>query len=387
MVLKEGFELVKNTLTGCEFELCPVITTGNAEIRGDAAQPSQRPCGITRDWSSWTRTVEKVMAKPKLTGPRPEWLKVRIRENVGFDRVNEMVKGLSLHTVCQEAHCPNIFECWSEGTATFMILGDICTRHCGFCAVGKGKPLALDSDEPRHVGEAVRELAVKHAVVTSVNRDELPDGGARHFAQTIYWIRRLNPGTRVEVLIPDFCGNEAALNIILDAQPDVLNHNTETVPRLYKHVRPDAKYKQSLELLRRAHARKREHPLLTKSGLMVGLGETTDELLQTFQDIAETGCDILTVGQYLSPTPKHIPIERYYSPEEFDDLKSKAIGMGFRYVEAGPLVRSSYHAGRHTQGAEAGNRDYSNDPIFAEPRQLENTQRLVHLKGRVQPVD
>jgi lipoic acid synthetase len=327
------------------------------------------------------------MAKPKLTGPRPEWLKVRIRANYSFDLVTDLIKDLSLHTVCQEARCPNIFECWSEGTATFMILGDICTRHCGFCAVGKGKPALLDRDEPRHVGEAVRKLGVKHAVVTSVNRDELPDGGALHFAQTLHWIRRLNPQTRVEVLIPDFCGNEAALNIVLDAQPDVLNHNTETVARLYRHVRPDAKYEQSLDLLRRAHARKIDHPMLTKSGLMVGLGESVDELLKTFRDIAETGCDILTVGQYLAPTPKHIPIEKYYSPDEFEILKSEALTMGFRYVEAGPLVRSSYHAGRHTEGAGSNAQDYSNDPVFAGPTPPLEMQSLVQLKGRVQGGD
>ncbi len=321
------------------------------------------------------------MAKPKLTGPRPEWLKVRIRADETFDRVSRMVSDLSLHTVCQEARCPNIFECWGEGTATFMILGDICTRHCGFCAVGKGKPLPLDPEEPRHVGEAVRRLGVKHAVITSVNRDELPDGGSVHFARTIQGVRRLNPGTRVEVLIPDFCGNEEALDNILAARPDVLNHNTETVPRLYKRVRPDAKYAQTLGLLRRAHARKADYPLLTKSGLMVGLGETVDELLETFRDIASTGCDILTVGQYLSPTPKHIPIEKYYSPEEFARLRDEALKMGFRYVEAGPLVRSSYHAGRHTNGAEGtvDPNDYGADPIFSGEWAA---PPLVQLKGR-----
>jgi lipoic acid synthetase len=323
------------------------------------------------------------MAKPKLQGPRPEWLKVRIRANQEFDRVNDLIKDLSLHTVCQEARCPNIFECWAEGTATFMILGDICTRHCGFCAVGKGRPGTLDPDEPRHVGEAVKQLGVKHAVVTSVNRDELSDGGADHFAQTIRWIRRLNPGTRVEVLIPDFCGNENALNIVLESRPDVLNHNTETVARLYKKVRPDAKYEQSLELLRRADSRKQEYPLLTKSGVMVGLGEELGELLETFGDIAGTGCDILTVGQYLAPTPRHIPIEKYYSPDEFEYLKSKALGMGFRYVESGPLVRSSYHAGRHTRGAEAAP-DYGSDPIFSRDSDSIERQSLVQLKGRDQ---
>lgn len=325
------------------------------------------------------------MAKPKSIGPRPEWLKVRIYANHNFDRVNDMVKDLSLHTVCQEARCPNIFECWTEGTATFMILGDICTRHCGFCAVGKGKPVALDPDEPRHVGEAVRRLGVRHAVVTSVNRDELADGGASHFADTIRWIRRLNPRVRVEVLVPDFCGSEEALNTVLDARPDVLNHNTETVTRLYKRVRPDAKYEQSLDLLRRAHERKADYALLTKSGLMAGLGESIDELLQAFRDIAATGCDILTVGQYLAPTPKHIPIEKYYSPDEFEFLKEKAREMGFRYVEAGPLVRSSYHAGRHTGGGKIEDGDYGNDPVFEAGTGLSGFSTLVQLKGRAGP--
>ncbi|HSE98544.1 MAG TPA: lipoyl synthase [Blastocatellia bacterium] len=317
------------------------------------------------------------MAKPILTGPRPSWLKVRIRADESFERVNDLIQDLSLHTVCQEARCPNIFECWGEGTATFMILGDICTRHCGFCAVGKGKPRSLDPDEPRHVGEAVRRLGVRHAVITSVNRDELPDGGSLHFAETIRWVRRLNPGCRVEVLIPDFCGSQDALNTVLAARPDVLNHNTETVPRLYKRVRPDAKYEQSLELLRRAGHRKGEWHLLTKSGLMAGLGETLDELIQTFRDLSETGCDILTVGQYLSPTPKHIPIEKYYTPEEFELLKKEALAMGFRYVEAGPLVRSSYHAGRHTQGAEGEAADYSADPVFQDKCQPDYERRPI----------
>lgn len=317
------------------------------------------------------------MAKSKLTGPRPSWLKVRIRASENYDRVNNLIGDLSLHTVCQEARCPNIFECWAEGTATFMILGDVCTRHCGFCAVTKGKPRTIDPDEPRHVGEAVNKLGIRHAVVTSVNRDELPDGGASHFAATIWWIRRLNPGCRVEVLIPDFCGNQQALNAVLDARPDVLNHNTETVRRLYKRVRPDARYDQSMELLRRANARKSERPFLTKSGLMAGLGETEEELLEAFRDIRETGCDILTVGQYLSPTSRHIPIERYYTPEEFEGLRKEALVMGFRYVEAGPLVRSSYHAGRHTEGVAS---DYGADPMFTLP-----VGPFVQLMGRTEP--
>lgn len=321
------------------------------------------------------------MAKPKLTGPRPRWLKVRIRASETYNRVNNLIGDLSLHTVCQEARCPNIFECWAEGTATFMILGDVCTRHCGFCAVTKGKPIALDPEEPRHVGEAVRRLGIRHAVVTSVNRDELPDGGAAHFAATIRWIRQLNPGCRVEVLIPDFCGNEQALNVVLEAQPDVLNHNTETVRRLYRRVRPDAMYDQSLQLLARAHARKADWAFLTKSGLMVGLGETVEELLEAFSDIREAGCDILTVGQYLSPTARHIPIERYYTPEEFDYLRSEGLALGFQFVEAGPLVRSSYHAGRHTRGA--GDRpndsgfDDTGHPLIDLPGTL--TSPLVQL--------
>jgi lipoic acid synthetase len=319
------------------------------------------------------------MAKPKIKGPRPEWLKVRIRSGDTFNQVEGMVANLGLHTVCQEARCPNIFECWSEGTATFMILGDVCTRHCGFCAVGKGKPLPLDPDEPRHVGEAVKQLGLRHAVVTSVNRDELPDGGSAHFAETIHWIRRLNPTCRVEVLIPDFCGDEQALNTILAARPDVLNHNTETVTRLYKRVRPDARFEQSMELLHRANLRKSEWPFLTKSGLMVGLGEAIEELLETFRSIRETGCEILTVGQYLSPTPRHIPIERYYTPEEFADLRKQALGMGFRYVESGPLVRSSYHAGRHAAG---GGLDYGSDKIFKQTPEtpIASSAALPHVR-------
>ena len=306
------------------------------------------------------------MAQPKITGPRPEWLKIRIHTGEAFERVTRMITDLSLHTVCQEARCPNIFECWGEGTATFMILGDICTRHCGFCAVTKGRAGPLDVNEPRNVGEAVRRLGVRHAVVTSVNRDDLPDGGSRHFAETLSWIRRLNPGCRIESLIPDFCGNSEALDNVLGARPDVLNHNTETVPRLYKRVRPDAKYEQSMEVLRRSSACKTEWPLLTKSGLMVGLGESIGELVDTFRDIKETGCEILTVGQYLAPTPKHIPIERYYTPDEFAHLKAEAKALGFRFVEAGPLVRSSYHAGRHTGSEDNTDEAHSADSGFHE---------------------
>src|SRR5215472_8256368 len=286
------------------------------------------------------------MAKPKITGPRPDWLKVTIHTGDTFDRVNKMVAGLRLHTVCQEARCPNIFECWGEGTATFMILGDICTRRCGFCAVSKGKPRALDPEEPRHVGEAVRQLGLRHAVVTSVNRDELSDGGAGHFAETIYWIKRLSPLCRVEVLIPDFCGNRNSLESVLDARPDVLNHNTETVARLYRRVRPDADYQQSLTLLRRAADRRdRQQPqMLTKSGIMVGLGETFEEVVELMKDLRAVSCDIMTIGQYLQPHARRLPVERYVTPEEFDRWRDIGMALGFQHVQSSPLTRSSYHA-------------------------------------------
>jgi lipoic acid synthetase len=284
---------------------------------------------------------------------RPEWLRVRLATGDGYQEVKRMLRGLDLHTVCQEARCPNIWECWSDRTATFMILGDTCTRHCTFCAVGRAKEgLPLDPEEPRHVAEAIRELQLAHAVITSVNRDELPDGGASHFAETIRETRRLNPGCRIEVLIPDFCGDPKALRTVLDAEPDVLNHNTETVERLYPRVRPDADYRQSLRLLERAAEEKRRRPrLLTKSGLMLGLGETRPEILETLRDLRAAGVDIVTMGQYLSPTKKHLGVEKYWRPEEFDELRRDGLAMGFRFVESGPLVRSSYHARRHADGA------------------------------------
>ncbi len=287
---------------------------------------------------------------------RPEWLKVRLNTTGEYEEVRQMMRRLSLVTVCEEARCPNIHECWArERTATFMLLGDICTRHCGFCAVGKGRPGALDPEEPERVAEAARELGLSHAVVTSVNRDDLPDGGAAHFAGTIRAIRRRNPACTVEVLIPDFQGNAAALDAVLDAAPDILNHNVETVPRLYRRVRPDAKYPQSLALLARAaeHRGRRGLPMRTKSGLMVGLGESVAELLATLEDLRAAGCDIATVGQYLQPHEHRLPIERYYTPEEFAAIRERAEAMGFQRVEAGPLVRSSYHARRAFDGPAA----------------------------------
>ncbi len=281
-------------------------------------------------------------------GPKPPWLKIRITGDANFQSVRHMVEDLSLHTVCQEARCPNIFECFSNRTATFMILGDICTRHCGFCAVTKGAPRLTDPEEPLHVAEAVKKLGLQHAVITSVNRDDLDDGGSGHFVETINWVRKLNPECKIEVLIPDFQGNWEALDKVMQAAPDVLNHNTETVPRLYRRVRPDANYQQTMELIRRAGTyRTSSYPVLTKSGIMCGLGETMEELQEAVRDLREMGCDILTLGQYLRPTKSHLPVERFYSPEEFAELKQFGLEIGFRYVESGPLVRSSYHAHQH----------------------------------------
>jgi len=274
--------------------------------------------------------------------PKPEWLKVRAPGSDNYLRLRNIMRGLKLNTVCEDAHCPNIGECWHHGTATFMILGDICTRACSYCAVAHGKPTALDRDEPRRVAEAVQAMGLTYAVVTSVDRDDQADGGAGIFAETIRGIHRLMPDTRVEVLIPDFKGEAAPLHTVLDARPDVLNHNTETVPRLYRMARSGGKYTRTLELLDRARTYAPGIP--TKTGLMVGLGEQHDELVQVFRDLRGVGVSILTIGQYLRPSPAHTPMTRYYHPDEFGALKTAALALGFVHVEAGPLVRSSYHA-------------------------------------------
>ena len=279
---------------------------------------------------------------PNPAGPRPEWLRVRAPGGENFQHLKSLARGLGLHTVCESAHCPNIGECWHHRTATFMLLGEICTRRCGFCAVPKGRPKAIDYEEPRRVAEAVRTLGLRHAVVTSVNRDDDNLGGARVFAATIHAIRELAPDCAVEVLIPDFKGSEEALRIVLAAAPRILNHNTETVPSLYRFVRPGARFSRSVELLRNV---KRIAPhMITKTGLMLGLGESQSELLSTLQSLQATGCDILTLGQYLRPSRDHLPVKRLYSPTEFAELKRAGLAMGFRHVESGPLVRSSYHA-------------------------------------------
>jgi lipoic acid synthetase len=274
---------------------------------------------------------------------RPEWLKVKLPTGETYQWLKKMMRSKELHTVCEEARCPNMAECWSSGTATFMILGDTCTRSCGFCAVKTGRPGTVDPEEPGHVAEAVRLMGVKHAVITSVNRDELKDGGAAIFAETIRRTRLENPAVRVEVLIPDFKGNREALQMIIDAKPDILNHNTETVPSLYRKVRPQGRYQWTLDLLEEA----KRQGMTTKTGIMLGLGEEREELLRTMQDLVDRKVDILTLGQYLQPTKGHLAVDRFVPPSEFDELREIGLRIGFRYVESGPLVRSSYHAERH----------------------------------------
>lgn len=284
---------------------------------------------------------------PTLPGPRPEWLKIRVPAAAATAEVERLVRSKRLVTVCEEARCPNQHECWGlHRTATFMLLGDVCTRHCGFCNVGKGRPGTVDPDEPQRVAEAVADLGLAFAVVTSVNRDDLADGGASHFAATVRWIRSLVPGCGVEVLIPDFQGREADLRTVLAAGPDVLNHNVETVPNLYRRVRPDADYRQSMDLLARAARWREDHDpaLRTKSGIMLGLGETPKQVLALMTDWRSAGVDIVTLGQYLPPSPLHLPLERYVEPAEFDRYREAGLALGFRKVESAALVRSSYHA-------------------------------------------
>ena len=298
--------------------------------------------------------IESPLQFVKPREPKPEWLKVRAPGSANYLRLREIMRGLKLNTVCEDAHCPNIGECWHHGTATFMILGDICTRACAYCAVAHGKPTELDIDEPRRVAEAVQAMDLKYAVITSVDRDDLRDGGAGIFADTIRQIRALTPDTRVEVLIPDFKGEAGPLQTVLDAAPDVLNHNTETVPRLYRMARSGGKYTRTLELLDRS--RKYAPAIPTKTGLMVGLGEETDEVVDVFRDLREVGVSILTIGQYLRPSPDHAVMTRYYHPDEFSELKRIALGLGFVHVESGPLVRSSYHAHEQADAFDAASR-------------------------------
>ncbi|CAM3269983.1 lipoyl synthase [Paenibacillus lupini] len=290
---------------------------------------------------------------------KPDWLKIKLTTEGNYTEIKDMMRTKTLHTVCEEARCPNIYECWANRTATFMILGDICTRACRFCAVKTGLPTELDLQEPERVAEAAEQMGLRHCVVTSVARDDLADGGAAIFAGTIRAIRERMPFCRVEVLIPDFMGNSDALQVVMDAKPDILNHNIETVERMSNRVRAKAKYRRSLELLRRAKEMNPKIP--TKSSIMLGVGETYEEVLQAMDDLRAVDCNILTLGQYLQPTPNHMPIERYVHPDEFKSLKEEGYKRGFRHVESGPLVRSSYHAHEQTDSAAAAQeRELSN---------------------------
>ncbi len=288
----------------------------------------------------------------------PEWIRARMPSGEHYHDLKGLLRGLSLNTVCEEAHCPNIGECWDQRTATIMILGDTCTRACGFCAIKTGRPTWFDDDEPRRVAEAVSTLGLEHVVVTSVARDDLTDGGASVFAETIRQMRDRSPGMGIEVLIPDFNGSDEALGAVMDARPDILNHNLETVKRLQKPVRKRARWDRSLQVLDHAKSMAREigHPVHTKSSLMVGLGETRDELDEAFEALRAVDCDILTIGQYLRPSMQHLPLERYYHPDEFAEMKTSALDLGFKHVESGPLVRSSYHARDQVPGAELRSR-------------------------------
>ncbi|KPK26181.1 MAG: lipoyl synthase [Nitrospira bacterium SG8_3] len=277
----------------------------------------------------------------------PSWFKVRIQSGPHYQEIRQLMDTHRLHTICQEARCPNIWECWNNRTATFLILGDMCTRRCHYCSVTTGRPSPVDQDEPQRVADAVRLLNLRHAVVTSVNRDDLPDGGASLFADTIRRIRQENPTCTVEVLIPDFQGRQADVEVVMQAKPDILNHNIETVPRLFPSIRPQGKYGRSLDVLQWARAMGGR----TKSGLMTGLGESDDEIRQVMRDLREVECEILTIGQYLQPTLQHTPVSRYSTPEEFEAFKQEGMALGFQHVESGPLVRSSYHAEEQTRGS------------------------------------
>jgi len=286
--------------------------------------------------------TQEIDIQPELPRRKPAWLKVKLPAGQTYHHIKHMMRSQTLHTVCEEAMCPNLGECWSRGTATFLLMGDICTRSCSFCHIKTGRPLPLDEDEPRRVAETVSTMNLKHCVLTSVNRDELPDGGAHIFAHTIEEIRKRLPTCSTEVLIPDFKGDRNALKIVMAARPSILNHNTETVPRLYRTVRPRANYRRSLNVL--AWAKEMDPQAVTKTGIMVGLGETKDEVVQLMQDLRTIDVDIMTIGQYLRPTRQHLPVYRYVHPDEFQEYHNIGMELGFNWVESGPLVRSSYHA-------------------------------------------
>jgi len=284
-----------------------------------------------------------------LPARKPSWLKVKAPGGPEYTRIKGLMRELKLHTVCEEAQCPNVGECWDHGTATFMILGDVCTRNCAYCAVAHGRPPVYDVEEPSRVAAAIAEMRLQHAVITSVDRDDLPDFGAWVFAETIRQIHGRMPGCSVEVLVPDFQGNEASIRTVLEARPEIYNHNTETVPRLYKKARPGGRYERVMKIFRYAKSIAPEIP--TKTGIILGMGEVVEEVLAVMRDLREVDVDILTLGQYLRPSPDHIPLDRYYTPDEFRELRAAGMAMGFRHVEAGPLVRSSYHAWEQVQAA------------------------------------
>ena len=300
--------------------------------------------------------IQKLPGRPTR---RPEWIKVRAPAGRNYERVRQIMRSKLLHTVCEEARCPNLGECWGAGTATFLLMGDTCTRSCGFCDIATGRPQPLDWLEPERVARAVKAMDLRHAVITSVNRDEREDGGAPIFAMVIRRIRELQPGCSVEVLIPDFKGSRDALQIVMEARPEILNHNVETVRRLFKQVQPQDHYEWAEATL--SNAKQLDPDVLTKSGIMVGLGETPDEIEETMGDLRSWGVDILTLGQYLQPSVKHLPIERYYHPDEFAELKEYGLGIGFRWVESGPLVRSSYHAEQQVRALSVVHRELYGD--------------------------
>jgi len=317
------------------------MATPSTRLFGPGLRLARLNCAVGRMGETLYQITGRHRVEP-LPERKPSWLKVKAPGGPNYLRLTRMMRELNLHTVCEEAHCPNVGECWEHGTATFMILGDVCTRNCAYCAVSHGRPPKYDIEEPSRVAEAIGEMQLQHAVITSVDRDDLPDFGAYIFAETIRQIKQRLPDCSVEVLVPDFQGNEDSIRAVLEAGPDIYNHNTETVPRLYRQVRKGALYERSLELLRRS---KQTHPAVpTKTGMMLGLGEQEDEVLSTMRDLAAQGTNILTLGQYLQPTRDHLPVVRFVHPNEFAEFKRLGEQMGFKHVESGPLVRSSYHA-------------------------------------------
>lgn len=304
----------------------------------ETIQPDLIPVSTSDGWQPDAKSPRR----------RPPWIRVRAPSGEAYERVRGLMRSKSLHTVCEEAQCPNLGECWGVGTATFLMMGDTCTRSCGFCDIKTGRPSPIDWGEANRIAESVRAMGLQHVVITSVNRDDRPDGGAPLFAMVIRRIRQLQPGCSVEVLIPDFKGSEMALKIVMDAQPEILNHNVETVPRLFKKVQPQDRYDWALSTL--ANAKEMDPLVLTKSGIMLGLGEELAEVESTMADLVDIGVDILTLGQYLQPSKRHLPIERYYTPAEFESLRETGLEMGFKWVESGPLVRSSYRAAEQVRG-------------------------------------